>query len=423
MSRSVVPLLFLLLGAVANAQSSSTLQTRTVDVGGLTRTWRIHVPAGLAPPEGWPLVIGFHGGGGNAESFARNGWNGTADANRFLMVYPEGTGRFPGVFLGLTWNGGGCCGIAQQRDVDDVAFVDALIDAVDREWGVDQRRVFATGFSNGGIMAYRLGVALAHRLAAIAPVGASFMASEMAERPIPVLAIHGALDRNVPWQGGVGIGPSGVSFTSQEDSLAPFLAINGIPSLPALPTRIEGQALHFEATGSRAAMGYWWLLDQGHTWPGQPTPRDPNEPFNTDLDVNQEIWDFFAAHPRERSVSVEAPGCSLPGRPAPDLLIGVPAIGRDLEIAIERAPVFLPGALFVSFPGGPGIPLGTGCRSPLEPSSLARVADLGPGASAALSVRIPLDPALVGVEVLAQAVWLGSGGLLASPARRVTFGW
>lgn len=269
----------------------------SVESDGLQRWFRVSVPSGAQPGEPLPVVLGFHGGGGNALQFAQSsGLIEDCDARGVLLVLPEGTGVLggPPLFTLQTWNGGGCCGYAQDNDVDDVRFVSDLLDALDAIWPHDAERVFATGMSNGGIMAYRLGAELTERITAIAPVAASNMTASAPTAPIPVLVIHGALDTNVPFEGGVGTGISGTDFVGQVDGLLPYFAVNR-SLLDETPERIVGDAeLHVLPGLTGAPVHYWWLGDHGHAWPGGAAPVwNPGEPVTDDLVANDVLLDFF----------------------------------------------------------------------------------------------------------------------------------
>ena len=218
--------------------------------------------------------MAFHGGGGNARQFAnQTEMFVTADSNDFLLVFPEGTGVLggPPLFLLETWNAGHCCGWSQRHGVDDVQFVRDLVAALAAEWNVDLNHVYATGHSNGGMMSYRLGMEAPDLVTAIAPNAASRGVVGLPSLPVPVMVMHGRLDRNVPWQGGVGVGSSGVDFRSQRESLQPFAAVNGTTGMTL--THILGQARRFESVGTSGdPIHYWWLLDGGHSWPAIALP-------------------------------------------------------------------------------------------------------------------------------------------------------
>lgn len=410
-------LVLLLLAATPAAQSSLLL--RTVLSGGTLRWFRVHVPPGYVHGTPTPLVLGFHGGGGNATGFATDsGMCATADAHGFLAVFPEGTPGSGIPFFLETWNAGNCCGSATANGVDDVQFTRDVLAAVAAEWSVDQSRIFATGLSNGGMLAYRLGVELSDRIAAIAPVAAALGVTTPPNRPIPVMAFHGALDTNVPWQGGVGTGVSGVSYASQHDSLAPFVGLNQV-AVPTAPTRIEGQALLFQSppppTG--APMAYWWLLDQGHSWPGRPSQVIPGEPFNTDIDPNEEMWAFFAAHPRTNASTSLGGGCSSA---TTTLTTALPVLGQPMVVTVQSAHAWSPGALVVGPLSAAPVTLTPGCTTWIAPatSDTLQSFQTGPFGGVQATVAVPMEPWLHGLSVGLQAVvWTSSAPDLGNTVR------
>ena len=181
---------------------SSTI-TIDVPVGPRRRSAVVCVPAGAAPPPGWPLVLAFHGGQSHPEVMRRfSGLDALAAEGRAVVAFPAGTGSREGV---LTWNGGNCCGEARGDDSDDVGFAAAVIDAVAGRLPIDPRRVHASGMSNGAMMAYRVAAELSPRIASIAPVaGPLALAAIAPARAVPVLHFHGTLDQFTPLEGGVG---------------------------------------------------------------------------------------------------------------------------------------------------------------------------------------------------------------------------
>jgi hypothetical protein len=95
--------------------------------------------------------------------------------------------------------------------IDDVGFIDALLDNLEGDLCIDRRRVHATGMSNGAELAHRLACDLSWRIASITPVAGTDNTTSCAPtRPVPVMHIHGSADQNVPFDGGVGCGLSGV---------------------------------------------------------------------------------------------------------------------------------------------------------------------------------------------------------------------
>ena len=350
MSRRIIAACtFALFASLAPAQTSP--QLFSILSGGLTRFYRVHVPPSYVPGTPTPVVLSFHGGGGNALQFAGDsGLMATADTHGFLLVMPEGTNTVLGLpFTLLTWNAGTCCASAAASNVDDVGFVSDLLDDLALSFSVDENRVYATGLSNGGMMSYRLGLELPDRISAIAPVAAAVVVpNPIAQRPIPVIAIHGALDTNVPYLGGTSTGPGGAVVPSQIDSLAPFLAVNQAV-LPPAPSVVIGNAERYDAPtpATGADMRYWWLLDQGHSWPGG--GGISGGPFNTDIDANEEIWAFFQAHPRRNEVTDLGGGC---GSSTLSLSASLPIIGRPLTLEIS-GPAGRSGSIVFDLPTSP----------------------------------------------------------------------
>lgn len=270
------------------------MELRSVQSGGLTRWFRVHEPDDYDPQVAVPLVLAFHGGGGNARQFAdQSELHVTSDDEDFLLVFPEGTGALggPPLYLLETWNAGNCCGYAEENDIDDVQFTRDMVAALAAEWNVDLDHVYATGHSNGGMMSYRLGMEAPDLITAIGPNAAALGMPGLPTMEIPVMVMHGKLDFNVPVGGGVGVGPSGVDYRSQQESLRPFAIVNGATGMQL--AEVRGQAKRFESTGtSSAPIYYWWLKDGGHSWPGHSSAI--GDPVNMDIDANVELWNFFS---------------------------------------------------------------------------------------------------------------------------------
>ncbi len=291
-------LLLALLGADAAAPGD---HTRTLTVGERQRSYVVHVPPQYDPETPAPVVLAFHGGGGNPEAMMRlSGLSDKADEAGFLVVYPSGTGAMKRM---LTFNGGNCCGYALREKVDDVEFTRRLLDDLGTWANVDGRRVYATGMSNGAIMAYRLASELSDRIAAIAPVGGPMgTATCKPKRPVPVIHFHGTDDRFAPFQGGKGRGPT--EFYSVEHSIRQWVKANGCeqePVIGTLPDKAEdGTSITRKTYGSGRDGSEVVLLvihGGGHTWPG----REPRLKFlgksTRNLSASDAMWEFFKKHP------------------------------------------------------------------------------------------------------------------------------
>jgi len=283
---------------------------RVVQVEDLERRYRVHVPKSYDGAKPAPVVLAFHGGGGNPESMVRlSGLNAKSDEAGFIVVYPYGSGRDPE--RGLTFNGGGCCGYAKRKNVDDIAFVRAILDDLDGAASVDSERIYATGISNGAIMAYYVASELSDRIAAIAPVAGPMMTDTCnPTRPVPVMHFHGTADELAPFHGGRGKGSPGVpaflrpEFNSVEHSIQSWVKANGCnatPKVELLPDRSDDGMRVTRKTWSGGKDGSEVVLIEieggGHTWPGRQPPFRFLGTFTKEISANDLMWEFFKRHP------------------------------------------------------------------------------------------------------------------------------
>jgi polyhydroxybutyrate depolymerase len=287
-------------------QAGMTAHSLTVD--GRERTYALHLPPAVTTGTALPLVLVFHGGGGEGKQMPTlTGMNSIADREGFVAAYPDGIDR--------NWNDGRFSqAITTQRfNLDDVGFVSALIDELATTLPIDRSRVFATGISNGGMFSQRLGCDLADKVAAIAPVAGSLpelLAPGCAPaRPMPVLMIHGDADPLVPWNGGpvAGDGNRG-RVLSVADTVSRWVALDGCAATPTiipLPDRApnDGTTTSDEVYSScraGAQVELYAVANGGHTWPGgfQYLPERIIGKTSRDFDASETIWSFFAHHPR-----------------------------------------------------------------------------------------------------------------------------
>ena len=224
----------------------------------------------------------------------------TADKENFIVVYPNGSGRRSDRLL--TWNSGNCCAYARLRNVDDTAFIRALIDALERKYAIDPKRIYATGLSNGGMMSYRLGCELTDQLAAIAPVAGALNVKDcQPSQPISVVIFHGTADRMVRYEGGKPV--QQFDLLSRTDNSVAYavdfwVRHNGCSTTPQ--TTRQGPIRTDVYTGCRNSTGVtlYTIEGQGHAWPGGvkffPRAAEPTH----ELSANDAMWSFFKSHPK-----------------------------------------------------------------------------------------------------------------------------
>ncbi len=265
--------------------------TWTLDLGGKTRTFVVHVPPAYDPSKPTPLVLNFHG---YRMTPKLEEWltsmSTTADADGFILVYPEGTGS------PLGFNAGGCCGDAKDDRVDDIGFTRAMLDRLEADLCVDPARVFATGMSNGGFMSHRVACELSDRIAAVAPVaGVNASPTCAPTRAVSVLDFHGVTDPTVAYDGNAKRG-----WPSVNDSVNGWAARDGCTG-PTLVTSITDDVHCVTHTQCRdgAEVALCMILDGGHTWPGgKDVPFILGQGKTTHaVSGNDLIWQFFQKHP------------------------------------------------------------------------------------------------------------------------------
>ena len=274
-----------------------------VEYAGLDRSYLLHLPDPL-PNNPLPLVVVLHGGGGSAESAAKmTGFDAEADQGGFIVVYPEGTDRGhpllslfgkPGF---LTWNAGSCCGYAQQNQVDDVGFIRAVVAQVIKDDGADPKRVYATGISNGGMMAYRLACEASDVFAGIAPVSAIQEVQDCKPaQAMSVFHIHGADDQNVPIGGGVGKKAHEKEVRAPVQESIDFWVKQDGCSVTVHSKESDVDMTNYGGCKDGSEVAYFVILDGGHAWPGgQRIANFLDEP-STALNATSEIWRFLKEH-------------------------------------------------------------------------------------------------------------------------------
>jgi polyhydroxybutyrate depolymerase len=280
-------ILFFFVGNILHGQAG------TITVGGLVRNYTLRLPSAYDGITPLPLVIAMHGGFGSGTQLENQSQlTVKAEQEGFIMVYPDGTGTI------RTWNAGGCCGYAMNNNIDDVGFIDALLDELIANHAIDTTRIYATGMSNGGFMSYRLACELSDRIAAIAPVSASMAIAEcQPTRSVPVISFHSYQDSSVPYLGGVGDGVSN-HYNSPQDSVLTAFALHA--DCAVLRDTLQHDAtmtvVRWHECDCQQEMIHYITQDGGHSWHGG-TGTGIGDPPSTAVSANEFMWDFFQQHP------------------------------------------------------------------------------------------------------------------------------
>ncbi|GAB4324725.1 MAG: PHB depolymerase family esterase [Candidatus Sumerlaeia bacterium] len=255
-------------------------------------------------------MIMFHGGGGTAEQAIRmTGWNDLADKEGFLAVFPEGTrpkASRPARFRGnpQTWNDGSKrpnVG-AVIRGVPDIEFVSAMLADLKTHFSLDDRRIYATGFSNGASMTFRVARELSQVIAAAAPVaGADWLHDTNPERPVPLLYITGTADPLNPIEGGrIHIGP--IAFgekPSTREMIGKWIKMHGCPDKGRVVYEKDGAMGIAYGFPNRAPEVVLYTIEgHGHYWPGGKSalPVQLAGENTAGFKATDVIWEFFKSH-------------------------------------------------------------------------------------------------------------------------------
>ncbi|MGH2463142.1 MAG: alpha/beta hydrolase family esterase [Candidatus Limnocylindria bacterium] len=250
--------------------ATATIESRTLVVGDLERSYRLVEPPNVAGPM--PLLIALHPFRGRPESLMLSSrFADLAATDGVLVAFPAGVSE--------SWNAGTCCGDAVIQGIDDVAFIRGLIEALEAEYPVDPGRVFVTGFSNGGMLAYRVGCELSDLITAIGVVAGARMTDCQLATPVSLIALHGTSDNSVPFDGGEGA--RGIDYPSVLEAVEGWAQADGCAAQPTTEESQEATRTAWSdcADGSRVLLIA--ATNQGHFW------------FFPEPDASVELWTFF----------------------------------------------------------------------------------------------------------------------------------
>lgn len=278
-------------------------ETGAISVDGRERTFVFHVPTS-APAEGTRmLVISLHGRGGKGvQQEDLTAFSALAGERGFVAVYPDGIDK--------SWADGRGTSSADMQGIDDVAFISALIDHCIKNYGVDPKRVFVNGHSNGSMMTNRLACELSTKIAAIGhnagPIGETVSTSCNPERSVSVIGFHGTEDSFVPYAGGEVDKGAGGKVLSAKDARAFWAGKSGcsmetiVTSLPDTAkddgTTVEREESVGCQNGNEVVL--FTMTGGGHTWPG--STDDLGEllvgKVSYDIVASELMLDFYEKH-------------------------------------------------------------------------------------------------------------------------------
>jgi len=262
---------------------------KTIISEGNLRTYSVYIPDKYQADLKVPLLFNFHGGSGNiASQIAIADMRPIADTAGFILVYPQ---AFPDP------NDGGSTNWTHKSPstIDDIIFVEAMIDTLMTEYSIDTDRVYACGYSNGGELAFELACRLSHRIAAIGSVARTIFIETFnnctPSHPTAVISIHGTKDDYD------GITFGGITYyISLEDLNKYWTTYNNTDNTPTilpLPDMdsSDGSTVEHYAWNNGdgcVSVEHFKIIQGGHDWPGS---------FgNMDINASLEIWNFVSKY-------------------------------------------------------------------------------------------------------------------------------
>ena len=307
---------------IAESYEIKTIQDSTIEDleyikhKGLNRTYRLFVPSRANNKyKKYPVVINFHGSRGNALQHKKlTRMNKTAEKYGFVVIYPNGTNPF--CSTKLYWNSGFSCSMPNISKVDDVGFILSILQKVSSKIPIDSSRVYATGFSNGAMMTYKLANDISMHIAAIAPVAGTMITNNFnPKRKISVMHIHSVDDPVIPFfvvqKGKKSLFKLKLRY-SVFDIIKRWINFNHCPELPITDKiivmgdsskRSNSRLNKQSAVKYRFSCGFngnevilWMLFGAGHVWPGGNYSIITTSYYGQTTDIinaNEEMWNFF----------------------------------------------------------------------------------------------------------------------------------
>ena len=288
----VLCLLLIYLANDIDAAENSGSSFNELTVEGMQRSYILHRPV-TSNTKKLPLMIVLHGGLGNARYMQETtGMDEVADTGPFVVVYPNGDKIRFTLKDRRTWNAGNCCGLAAKKGIDDVKFIEKIIEDVGKKIPIDTRRVYLVGLSNGAMMAYRVAEEIPDRIAAVVSVSGTLAIDNFdAARDIPVLIIHGTADKNIPIAGGKGaLSVANVDHRSLADTIKLITRARQCLT-PEVRKEKGGIQISSYRCSSGAPLEVMLIEGGEHGWPGSRGSRQINAGGRY-LSASKQAWEF-----------------------------------------------------------------------------------------------------------------------------------
>ena len=275
--------------------------SHTITSSGKKRTYVLSVPANARTNTRIPVIFAFHGHVSSAREMEK--YSGL-DKLPALVVYPQGEPGDP-TSPGASWESAPYA--TTNHGAQDSQLVKDLVTALDNRYPIDHSRIYASGKSNGGGFAAKLGCTMPTLFAAVAPVSGAYYDDTHNTRPagcaavtartrVSIMEVHGTADTTMRYNGGVA---HGAPYISGGRLVAEFARRNHCVTPPATnpPTKDGGQQFAWSSCPSGAEAVHYKVTDAGHNWPGSAAPEVGGKgPYVDSFPTTDLIWQFFSRH-------------------------------------------------------------------------------------------------------------------------------
>ncbi|WP_158586017.1 alpha/beta hydrolase family esterase [Leptospira yasudae] len=267
-------------------------------INGKTRNYWFHVPKQpIGDRQKLPLILVLHGRLGNGKNILEDSkFNAVSDKEGFFVAYPDGYNR--------SWADGRGATPADREKIDDVLFLEKLIDHLSELFPIASDRIFIVGHSNGGFMTQRMLIEKSKRFRAGVSVASQIsefvLKNFEPQGNVSVAFINGTDDPTVPYYGGYV--RDGGQILGVEDSVNRWLAWNSCSKNPKLETRdakddnTKLEIRSYDQCKGKTSVRLYKVIGGGHNWPG----IERKIPFigslgtpTYELDTAEDIWSFF----------------------------------------------------------------------------------------------------------------------------------
>ena len=259
----------------------SNTNAQTIVHDGMNREYILYVPNSYDGTSSIPLLLNFHGFGGSASQFMQEAdMRSLAEADTFILVYPQGSCLDGSSHWNPCPTGGD-----NKSTADDLGFVESMISEISSQYNLDMERIYAAGYSNGGMMAYGLANYKSDLIAAVASVSGTMLnCTGPTSHPMPVVHLHGTSDGVVSYNGSN-------DWNSVQSTLDYWINFNNTVSTPIVNIDNTGamaiEHYVYDQGDNSVSVEHYKYIGGDHVW--------FNEPYQGQNASNL-VWSFMSKY-------------------------------------------------------------------------------------------------------------------------------